>query len=253
MSVPRLRRTVACAPSATSRSRNAATRAGGDPVVGQPGVGLSGIRLTWAAGRRRRHSAASSHGVAVAIVDPVDHRPLEADPTTVGGEVLGARLEHGVDRIAAVQRHERVAQRVVGGVQADGERHRQRVGGELADARHDTDGRDRDVAGRQAEAGVDPFDGGPHRSLVGERFAHAHEHDVAQSPSGPLGPRRRQHDLLDDLAGRQVAVEPGLTGGAEPAAPSRTRPGSTRTPSPARGRASARSRSRSRRRCRTGT
>ena len=59
MSVPRLRLTVACAPSATSRSRNSATRAGGDPVVGQPGVGLSGIRLTWAAGRRRRHRAAS--------------------------------------------------------------------------------------------------------------------------------------------------------------------------------------------------
>ena len=57
---PRLRRTVALTPSAPSRSRNAATPAGGVPRVGQPGVGLRGIRLTCAAGRSCRHSAASS-------------------------------------------------------------------------------------------------------------------------------------------------------------------------------------------------
>ena len=38
---------------------------------------------------------------------------------------------------------------------------------------------DRDVAGRQPEVAVDALDRGPHRGLVGERLAHAHEHDVA--------------------------------------------------------------------------
>ena len=81
MSVPRLRRTVAFTPSVRSRSRNSATRAGGDPRVGQPGVGLSGIRLTWAAGRSRRQSAGQLGGVGRPIVDAVDERPLEAHPS----------------------------------------------------------------------------------------------------------------------------------------------------------------------------
>ena len=56
--------------------------------------------------------------------------------------------------------------------------------------------------------------------VVGQRLAHAHEHDVGQ-PAGAAGtsPPRSQrapaHDLLDDLGGGQVAGQPGLAGRAE--------------------------------------
>ena len=56
---------------------------------------------------------------------------------------------------------------------------------------------------------MDPLDGGPHGGLVGQRLAHAHEHDVAHAAvRRRLARARRQHDLLDDLAGREVAVNP---------------------------------------------
>ena len=58
MSVPRLRRTVALTPSDTSWRRNASTPAGGVPGVANPGVGLRGIRFTWA--RSERAMPASS-------------------------------------------------------------------------------------------------------------------------------------------------------------------------------------------------
>ena len=60
ISVPRFWRTVALAPRCSSRSRNSWTRRSEEPVVANPGVGLSGIRLTCADGRSRRHSCASS-------------------------------------------------------------------------------------------------------------------------------------------------------------------------------------------------
>jgi aminoglycoside phosphotransferase (APT) family kinase protein len=46
MSVPRFWRTVALAPKPSSASRNAYTFFNGVPIVGYPGVGLSGIRFT---------------------------------------------------------------------------------------------------------------------------------------------------------------------------------------------------------------
>ncbi len=58
-------------------------------------------------------------------------------------------------------------------------------------------------------------DRGPRVVVVGERFAHAHEHDVADALRRRL--RGTQH-LLDDLAGVEVALEPGLAGRAERAA-----------------------------------
>ena len=51
-----------------------------------------------------------------------------------------------VEGVAAVDGHELVAQLVVGGVERHGQVHRQPFAGEAADARHDADGRDREVA-----------------------------------------------------------------------------------------------------------
>ena len=59
----------------------------------------------------------------------------------------------------------------------------------------------------------------PHTAVVvGERLAHPHEHDVADPAAAVAGPPGGPHDLLDDLAGGEVAREPGLAGGAEAAA-----------------------------------
>ena len=119
-------RTVALTPRSRRRSRNATTPVRGVPGVGQPGVGLSGIRLTWApsgSGRARPARSASlrrSLTPSISAHSNDSRRPL-------GREVACARGDHVVERIAAVDRHELVAQLVVGGVQRHGQVHRQRA------------------------------------------------------------------------------------------------------------------------------
>jgi hypothetical protein len=74
-----------------------------------------------------------------------------------------------------------------------------------------------EVAGRHPEVAVDALDGRPHVAVVvGERLAHAHEHDVGHPPIDARA-RRRAHHLLDDLADGEVPLEAGLAGGAEAA------------------------------------
>jgi hypothetical protein len=61
----------------------------------------------------------------------------------------------------------------------------------------------------------DAPDGADHPVVVRQRLAHAHEDDVAD-PASARGLRALgRDDLLDDLAGGQVAGQPGLPGGAE--------------------------------------
>ena len=67
-------------------------------------------------------------------------------------------------------------------------------------------------------AAVQPLDRAPDRGLVGERLAHAHEHDVRDPPTKAASTARCPHDLFDDLTGRELPRESGLAGGAEPAA-----------------------------------
>jgi hypothetical protein len=107
-------------------------------------------------------------------------------------------------------------------VQRHGQVDREVLGGQAADAGDDADRRHGEVPGRDPEVGVQALDGAPQPLVVGQRLAHPHEHDVRQPP-GPAGPALRRpggrppgpHDLLDDLADGQVAVEAGLPGGAE--------------------------------------
>ena len=192
MSVPRLRRIVAPTPRASRWSRNWRTREAGEPVVGQPGVGLSGIRLTCAAGRSRRARPASSTASCGPVVDAVDHRPLEADPPPGDVDVVLAGADDHVERVPAVERHELVAQCVVGGMDADGEGHRQASSGEGTDAGDDADCRKRDVPRRESEVVVDPLRSRPHGRLVRQRLAHPHEDDVAQPASSGAGAARRR-------------------------------------------------------------
>src|SRR4051794_6189845 len=73
------------------------------------------------------------------------------------------------------------------------------------------------MARAEADVGVDPLDGSPYRRLVGEWFAHAHEHDVGEAPVHLARLARGADHLLDDLPDGQLTGEAGLTRGAEPA------------------------------------
>ena len=53
------------------------------------------------------------------------------------------------------------------------------------------------------------------RAEVGERLAHPHEHDVIEPAPRVPGRPCRQHDLLDDLTGRELPDEAGVAGRAE--------------------------------------
>ena len=55
--------------------------------------------------------------VAVPVVDAVDHGPLDGEATTAGRDVVGTGCGQQGERIAAVDGHELVAQRVVGGME----------------------------------------------------------------------------------------------------------------------------------------
>ena len=91
---------------------------------------------------------------------------------------------------------------------------------ELADSGSEADGRDRDGPLRQAEpVGCGRGDASyrcHHALVVRQRLAHTHEHDVREA-SGAAGDFAVAHggrclaNLIDDLGGREVAVEAALT------------------------------------------
>ena len=190
-------------------------RSGLEPVAPNPGVGFMGIRLTWA--RRGSANAASSAASRCGVVDPGDHRPLDAEPAVAGAPPVVARRRQVAQRVPAVHGHQLVAQLVAGRVQRHRQRHRERLAGEAADAGDHADGGHGDVAGADADVVVEADDGVPAGVVVGERLAHPHEHDVGHPPALPGGVPGGPHHLLHDLAGGQVALEAHLAGGAEPA------------------------------------
>ena len=163
------------------------------------------------------------------VVGAVDERPLEREPPALGVEVRPARGHEVAERVAAVDRHQVVAQRVVGRVQRHGQVHREALLREPADAGDDPDGRDRDVARRDAEVVVQSFDRRPHAVVVRHRLAHAHEHDVAQPTAAGAGPPSGPDDLLDDLADCRGCGRSRPGRWRRSRTPSRSRPASTRT------------------------
>jgi hypothetical protein len=78
------------------------------------------------------------------VVDVPDEGVLDADPPPGRLEVAVGRIEGLVDLPAGVDRDEFVAQLVVGGVQRQGERHRDALGGEPVDAGDEPDRRHRE-------------------------------------------------------------------------------------------------------------
>ena len=152
MSVPRVRRTVAFTPPARSSSRNSRTRCGGRAPhrVARRGVERDQVHV---GGQREaprpldeqlRRPASRSLTPSISAHSNDRRRPLAS-------EVAGAGVHQRAQRVAPVDRHELVAQLVVGGVERHGQVHRQRLGrpaggcpGTMPDGRH------REVAGRRA-------------------------------------------------------------------------------------------------------
>ena len=101
-------------------------------------------------------------------------------------------------------------------MEADGEAEAQWLLGEFEDLGDDAGGRDRDPAGPEAETpgGVDDAQGGEQVVVVGQGFAHAHDHDVIEGgqPFGGAGRVGLVFDpadldeLGDDLPDRKVAL-----------------------------------------------
>ena len=157
----------------------------------------------------REHHVFEGHAAAVLLI-----------------EVMPARPQQLRDRMLAVDRHQLVAQRIIGRVQRHGQRH---VGlsRELVDLGHQPRGRQRHAAPRQIEAEVIEQDAqrGHHVAEVGERLAHPHQHDVADAALVPgcahrarrggeralrflaLELAHRQPHLPHHLGGAQVAIE----------------------------------------------
>src|SRR5262245_9669787 len=171
-------------------------------------------------------------GVGKRIIDALEHDVFERDAPRVGNAgIVAAGVEQLRDRIFAVERNEFVAQLVAHGVQ----RYRQHAadfGTRARNIRHHARRRERDaalgdgdpVAIRRDQERV------AHRLEIVERLAHAHHDDVGDEalalrrqaiPARARGSQpiteaiARDHDLPDDLAGREVAHEPLRAGMAE--------------------------------------
>jgi hypothetical protein len=191
MSPPRLARIVAGPRVGQHLRERPLLAADGRRVHGTAGVGFIGMRLTCADPAAWSAAARRARGLLEAVVDPVDEDVLERHPPTGGRLVVAAGVEQLGEGVLAVDRHEVVAQRVVGGVQADGERDRQ---AQLASRRMPGTSPTVDTVierptGR-TRPGVQPAHGLQRDVEVRQRLAHAHEHDVGDVV-GAVGQRRR--------------------------------------------------------------
>ena len=155
-------------------------------------------------------------GVARRVVDTGDHRPFKTDATIFYAQIIATSSHQILQWVALVDRHQIVAQFVASSMQRHRQVDRQWASRQRANARHDANGRDRNVTRRNAHVAVDAFNCTPHGRFVGERFAHAHEHDVGHALFALLGVARSAHNLFDNFAHGELAVEASLTSCTKP-------------------------------------
>ena len=156
-------------------------------------------------------------GPPTLVVDVPDQGVLDGHAPAGRLVVPVRRVDGLVDLPPRVDRHQLVTQLVVGGMERQGQRHRNALRGQLVDARDEPNGRHGDASGRHTEPVRrrvgQAADRADRRLVVGEGLAHPHEDDVAHSqrvlpvrvdaagqlatPQRPSGP----DDLLDDLGG----------------------------------------------------
>ena len=160
----------------------------------------------------------------IRVIDAIDHDVLEGDEIARRPlEIALAGSEQCAQRILAVDRHEFVTQPVVRSVQRDRQRHRALVA-QPVDGRHEAGSRHGDPPPRQAVGVVVEHQAQRAHGVVevGQRFAHAHQDDVADQPftvRRALRPATQRMlclpELANDLRHRQVAVETLLAGRAK--------------------------------------
>jgi hypothetical protein len=95
-------------------------------------------------------------------------------------KIIVGRLEDRLDPDPLVDRHQSIAQLIVGSVQRDGQIVRLAALGQLADLVRQSDRGNRDAASAQAQSPffVESFHRGQERLEVGQRLADPHHHDV---------------------------------------------------------------------------
>ena len=163
------------------------------------------------------------------VVHAAEHAVFDGDEVARGALQIGAAGDHQlVDGMFAVERHERVAQRIVRRVQRQRERHGAVARQPLHHAHH-AGGGHRHAPPRHAPAVVIQHDAqrGQHAVVVLQRLAHAHHHHVADDALARAKALAQEvlgkPELPQDFGGCQVAAEPLVPGGAEAAAHSAAR------------------------------
>ena len=129
---------------------------------------------------------ADGAGVVGGVVFAVDEGPLVEDAAAGGFAVGAAGGDELVERPFAGGGDEGGAFGLGGGVEGDGEVERAFFAGEAEDAGDDADGAQRDALGGEGEAAIvaEDVDRAHDGVVVVERFAHAHEDDVAETCAG---------------------------------------------------------------------
>ena len=148
-------------------------------------------------------------GLGVGVVDAGEHHVLHEHHPPLALVVSAAGGQHVAQRVAVVDRHQLRAQRLVGGVQRQGQADRHRLGRQPLDPGDPADRRHRGVAVADAHR-RQPLARRQHGVEVHHRLAHPHEHGVVD-----LAAATEVQRLVEDLRRRQVAPEAHRPGGAE--------------------------------------
>src|SRR5208282_2946265 len=114
------------------------------------------------------------------VVDSGDQDVFEGDHAAFFPEVEITGGGEFLEWIFVIDRHDFGAGLVRGAVEGDGEAELERFGGQLADLRGQTAGGDGDFARADLAAPrrVEDAQGAQEVVVVGQRFAHPHDHDV---------------------------------------------------------------------------
>jgi hypothetical protein len=159
------------------------------------------------------HEAHQALDLVVAVVDAGQQRPLQLRRVAGGARIGFRALQQLGHRDARRARQQRVAARVVGGMQRQRERglHRsERQALERAQVAHRGE---HQVLVADAARGAEQLDRVEHVVEVVRGLAHAHEHHLVDR-----APRARQRHLRHDLGAAELAREPALARLAEHAA-----------------------------------
>ena len=176
------------------------------------------MRLTWASSPCSSGADGVSLGGGVILTG--NERPLKEDAPSAAVAVGAAGVKQLRQGPAAGRGHKGGAGLIGGGVERDGKVDRPVVLRQAQDAGDHADGRQGDVARTDGQAVVvgEDVDGGHGVVVVVERFAHAHEDDIAQAVAFSGEDAPDVEHLGHDFARGEMAGEAHLPGGAEDAA-----------------------------------